>query len=75
MYTLSKLFLVVGAISIVLGVLTYLGARYGLSIGRLPGDVRIDFGRGSLYVPLATSLLLSVVLTLTANIVLRILRK
>ncbi|HET6846999.1 MAG TPA: DUF2905 domain-containing protein [Anaerolineales bacterium] len=75
MYVLSKLFLVVGAICIVLGILTYMGGRYGLPVGRLPGDFRIDLGGGSLYVPLATSLLLSVVLTLAANIILRIFRK
>ena len=38
-------------------------------LGRLPGDIHIERGNFSFYVPLATSLLLSVVLTLLLYIV------
>jgi len=38
-------------------------------IGRLPGDIHIQRGRFTLYFPLATSLLLSVVLTLLLYVV------
>jgi len=36
----------------------------GLPIGRLPGDIVIRRGTGTFYFPLATSILLSVILTL-----------
>jgi len=38
-------------------------------LGRLPGDIHIERGNFSFYFPLATSLLLSVVLTLLLYIV------
>jgi hypothetical protein len=38
-------------------------------IGRLPGDIHIQRGNFSFYFPLATSLLLSVVLTLLLYVV------
>ncbi len=36
----------------------------GLPIGRLPGDIVIRRGTGTFYFPLATSILVSVILTL-----------
>ena len=47
-------------------------ARFGWvlpSLGRLPGDIRIDRGNFTFYCPLATCLLLSLVLTLILWIV------
>lgn len=43
----------------------------GLGLGRLPGD--LSFGRGNtrVYVPLATSLLVSIVATVVLNILAR----
>jgi len=64
---LGKFLLLVGAIVIVLGLtLIAIGAVSGKAtwLGRLPGDIVIQRERWSLYVPLGTSLLLSVVLSL-----------
>ena len=36
-----------------------------LRLGRLPGDISIELKNGRIYIPLATSLLLSVLLTLS----------
>ena len=55
---------------VALAVLTALSpwlARYGL--GRLPGDVTVRFRGRSYYLPFATTLLLSLVLTLLGRIV------
>ncbi|HRV08453.1 MAG TPA: DUF2905 family protein [Acidobacteriota bacterium] len=35
-----------------------------LRLGRLPGDITIEFRNGKIYIPLASSILLSVVLSL-----------
>ena len=59
----GKLFLILGAAFIALGVLLTLAGRAGW-IGRLPGDIRIDRESFSFYFPLATCILLSVILTL-----------
>jgi hypothetical protein len=55
---------------VALAVLTALSpwlARYGL--GRLPGDVNVRFRGRSYYLPFATTVLLSLVLTLIGRIV------
>jgi hypothetical protein len=55
------LFITFGLALIVLGLLWPLIAKMGL--GRLPGDFVIERGNFRLYIPLATSLLISVVLS------------
>ena len=41
-------------------------------VGRLPGDIRIQRDGFSCFIPLATSLLLSVVLTILLNVLARL---
>ena len=56
---------VAGAALLALGVLLLVVERFpGLRIGRLPGDIRVERGRFTFYFPLATSIVVSVVLTL-----------
>lgn len=63
MSDLGKLLIVVGLLIAAIGVVVALVGRVPW-IGRLPGDIFIQRGNWSFYFPLATSLLLSVVLTL-----------
>jgi hypothetical protein len=44
-------------------------------IGRLPGDISIDGQGFSCFIPIATSLVLSIVLTFILNIVLRLMNR
>jgi hypothetical protein len=61
----GKILLLIGLILAGLGVLFMLGGKGPLSwIGRLPGDFYFKGKNFSFYFPLATSLLVSVVLTL-----------
>jgi hypothetical protein len=74
---LGKLLLVAGLGLALLGGLFLLGARLleGKAIpglGRLPGDIRIETRRVSCYFPLATSIVLSLLLTLVLNILVRL---
>jgi hypothetical protein len=48
----------------VLGGLIWLAGRFGLPLGHLPGDIRIDRPNFRFYFPLTTCLLASAVLTL-----------
>ncbi len=75
MLSLARLIIITGVILVLVGAGIYLLARSGLPIGRLPGDIRIQLGNFTCFFPLVTSLLLSVVLTLLLNIILRMLRK
>jgi uncharacterized protein HemY len=52
-----------------IGLALWVGGHLGL--GRLPGDIRIQRGGFTLYAPLATGLLLSLVLTLLLNLLAR----
>jgi hypothetical protein len=56
----GKLLVVVGLVIAALGGLVMLG----LPLGRLPGDIVVRRGSFSFYFPLATSIVLSLLLTL-----------
>jgi hypothetical protein len=61
---LGKLLIAVGLVFVAVGVLFLLVDRLsGFRIGRLPGDFVYRRGNFTLYFPLATSILISVVLT------------
>ena len=63
MHDLGKLLIVFGLLIALAGViLVFVGRIPGL--GRLPGDLRIERGNFTFYFPLATSLLVSALLTL-----------
>ena len=57
---MGKLLVVVGLVIAALGGLVMLG----LPLGRLPGDIVVRRGSFSFYFPLATSIVLSLLLTL-----------
>jgi Protein of unknown function (DUF2905) len=60
---LAKILIAFGLLIALAGVVLVLVGRVPW-IGRLPGDIHIQRGNFTFYFPLATSLLLSVVLTL-----------
>lgn len=64
MAELGKLLLVVGGIVIVIGATLIFSAKLHLPIGRLPGDIVYRGKNTTFYFPLATSILLSIVLSL-----------
>lgn len=73
--TLARWLIVLGLGLAALGGLIWLLGRSGLPIGRLPGDLRFQTGGLTCIVPLATSLLLSVILTIALNVLIRWLGK
>lgn len=66
MSTFPKLLMIAGATLLLLGVLWFFAQRLGL--GRLPGDFSWQGKKFSFHFPLATSLVLSLVLTLLINL-------
>jgi hypothetical protein len=66
---LGRVVLIVGVVLVLVGGLAALGVR--LPFGRLPGDIAIEGDRGGVYIPIATMIILSVVLTVLANLFLR----
>jgi len=66
MNPLPKFLMLAGAALLVLGALLFIGQRLGL--GRLPGDLSWEGKNFSFHFPLATSLIVSLVLTLLINL-------
>lgn len=66
---LGRILLIVGILIAVVGGLAMLGVR--LPFGRLPGDIAVEGERGGFYFPIVTMIVISVVLTILANIFLR----
>jgi hypothetical protein len=58
---MPKLLILLGALLIGLGLLWMLAQRLGVTPGRLPGDIVFERGSLRVYVPLATSLLVSII--------------
>jgi hypothetical protein len=65
----GRLVLIVGVVLVVIGGLAVLGVR--LPFGRLPGDIAIEGERGGFYFPIVTMIVISLVLTVLANLFFR----
>jgi hypothetical protein len=74
MAELGKLLVVFGLILLVVGIVFLLVGRTNFPLGRLPGDIVYRGKNTTFYFPLATSILLSVVLSLVLWVIGRIKR-
>jgi hypothetical protein len=61
---LGRVLLVVGVVLVGAGALLVLGAKLPFRLGRLPGDIVYQGRNATLYFPIVTCLLVSLVLTL-----------
>jgi hypothetical protein len=64
MAELGKLLLLVGGVIVVVGAVLLIAGKSNLPIGRLPGDFVYRGKHTVVYFPLATSIILSILLTL-----------
>jgi hypothetical protein len=63
----AKLLIVAGLALTLVGVLVH----YGVPLGRLPGDIVVRRGSSTFYFPVATCVVVSVVLTLLVSLLRR----
>ena len=63
MFDLGKTLLGLGILIVLIGAFLMLAARFGLPLGRLPGDISWRGKNVSFYFPLGTCILLSIVLS------------
>ena len=75
MESLARYLMIGGVILFLVGGGVYLATKFGIPLGRLPGDIRIEGKNGSFYFPVTSSILVSVVLTVILNVIMRLLRK
>ena len=71
MTDIGKMLVVLGTIIAAAGLVFILLGRTGLPLGRLPGDILYRGKHTTFYFPLATSVLLSVVLSLVLYLISR----
>jgi hypothetical protein len=64
MADLGKLLLILGGGIVLIGVVLLLAGRFNLPLGRLPGDITYRGKNTVVYFPLATSIIISIVLSL-----------
>jgi hypothetical protein len=69
MSDLGKLLVVIGAVAIVAGLALMLLGRTNVPLGRLPGDIVCRGKNSTFYFPLATSILVSVVLSVVMYLI------
>ena len=75
MENFARYLMIGGIVLFLIGGGAYLASRFGIPLGRLPGDIRIEGENGSFYFPLTTSILVSVLLTILLNIISRFMQK
>ncbi|MDP1544641.1 MAG: DUF2905 domain-containing protein [Anaerolineales bacterium] len=75
MESLARALIIGGIVLFLIGGGVYLAARFGIPLGRLPGDIRIEGENGSFYFPITSSILVSIILTVLFNIISRFLQK
>ncbi len=73
--TISRYLMLGGIALFLLGGGIYLAAKFGIPLGRLPGDIRIERDGFSFYFPLTSMILVSVVLTILFNVIARFFKK
>ncbi len=61
---MGRTLILIGIGLIVLGALVMLGEKLPIKLGRLPGDIIVRCKNSTFYFPLATSILLSILLSL-----------
>ena len=72
---IGKVIMIMGTGILVVGGGLYLAGKFGLPIGQLPGDIRIEREGFTCVFPLATSIILSIILTIGFNLLVRWLNK
>ena len=72
---LGRLLVFVGLGLVAVGAVLWGLSRTNLPIGQLPGDFRFEFSNVSCFVPLATMVVVSLLLTLVLNVIIRFFNK
>lgn len=71
--SLGKIIVAVGVAIVLIGVAVMVAARVP-GVGRLPGDLLIQRDGITFYFPILSCLILSIILTIIANVVARLIR-
>ncbi|UCH59852.1 MAG: DUF2905 domain-containing protein [Anaerolineales bacterium] len=75
MIPLARILMILGVVLLLAGGFLYLASRLQIPLGRLPGDIRIEGENFTCLFPLASMILLSVLLTILLNVIVRLLNR
>lgn len=65
---MGKGLIFLGLILVIVGLVLVYAPGLLSWFGKLPGDIRVESGRGGLFIPITSMIILSVVLTLLVNL-------
>jgi hypothetical protein len=72
---IARILMIAGISLFLVGGLIFLFSRIGVNLFQLPGDIRLQSGNVTCLVPIVSTILLSILLTLILNIAIRYLNK
>jgi len=72
---IGKWLVAAGVLLAAAGGAVWLAGKAGIPLGRLPGDIHVEGERTSFHFPVVTFILISLVLTLVVNAVIRFFQK
>ena len=75
MFNLARFLLIAGVILILASGVAYLFGRLNIPLGHLPGDIRLQTENMTCFIPLASMIVISVLLTIILNVILRMMNK
>ena len=75
MENIGRFLMLGGIILLLMGGGIYFAAKFGILLGRLSGDIHIEGRNGSFYFPVTSSILVSVILTIVANVISWLIKK
>lgn len=75
MESIARYTVLAGITLVIVGGLLYGAAKLNLPIGRLPGHITLSGANATIYLPCATSIVMSILLTIILNLILRYLNK
>jgi Protein of unknown function (DUF2905) len=75
MESIARTLMLGGIILFLIGGGIFLASKFGIPLGCLPGDIRIEGENSSFYFPLTSSILVSVILTIVLNLISSFLKK
>ena len=64
----GRILILAGLLLFLIGGLFTLFPRLGITLGRLPGDIRLETDQLTCLIPIGTSILLSILLTIGLNL-------
>ncbi len=75
METIGRYLMLAGIALFIIGGVVFLAARFGIPLGRLPGDIHAEGENWSFSFPIVTSILASIILTILVNLIARFFSK